>query len=375
MCFLHVEEKLNFKKSIALISFFSGAFFAFSQSELDLFIEDDFVSFSSPEEVSDEVSVLSEVSQSESDKISDEILSKMVFAEGGTFKMGCADQEKNESPVHDVTVSSFWISSTEVTQKEYEAVLGENFSFNKKSDGLTSENPVEEVSWYDAVVYCNRLSVLSGFEPVYSLNGSKDTSTWGSIPRIDSSDEEKALWNSIEADFAADGYRLPTEAEWEYAAKEGSNLSEYVYSGSDDCSSVAWYSENSGSSTQKVGSKKANALGLYDMNGNVWEWCFDWYDNYHYAEKLNPAIKTDVSLTGKRIRRGGSVLSEEVFVRNENRASSVPELRGVDLGFRVVRSAKSESAEGSGSEVSAAGEISEIPEEIIEETLSAGFDK
>ncbi len=246
------------------------------------------------------------------------INSKLVLIKGGSFEMGSEGFEKNETPIHTVNLNSYYILNTEITQEEYRAVTGHNFSNNKGA-----KLPVEEVSWYDAVVFCNMLSDACDLNPAYSLNGSKNVADWGSVPRIDSTSEEKTLWNSIECDFSADGYRLPTEAEWEYAAGA---------SEAPDFATTSWYKENSGALTHAVAEQSPNKNGLYDMNGNVWEWCQDWYGWYAHADGVK-----DVDNSGRKIRRGGSVLSDEVFCRNANRASSVPELRGVDLGFRIVK--------------------------------------
>lgn len=300
------------------------------------------------------------------------VAEKMVSVEGGIFKMGDQENEKNESPVHEVKLNSFYMSATEVTQLWYEKVMGCNYSANK------GENlPVEEVSWYDAVIFCNKLSLLSGLEPVYSLGGSKNTQEWGEVPRIDDAEDVKAIWSEITMDVNADGYRLPTEAEWEYAARGGKNASDTAYSGSSIITVCAWNKVNAAGSTKEVALKRANELGLYDMSGNVWEWCYDWYGNYRYALNDNPSGESDSKITGKKIRRGGSVKSDAVFCRNANRASSLPELRGVDLGFRLVRSVKSSEAKA----VTESVTTSELPsasdeESIIEEVFTdSGFEK
>ena len=241
---------------------------------------------------------------------------KLVKINGTDFVMGSADFEKNEAPAHKVNVSSFLIHNTEITQAEYKAIVNHNFSYNK-GDAL----PVEEVSWYDAVVFCNLLSAASNLEPCYSLNGSVNVEEWGEVPRITASEEEKNKWNSIVCNFEATGYRLPTEAEWELSAASYTNANDAM-----------WFALNSEKVTHQVATKAANANGLFDMNGNVWEWCQDWYGWYKTADGVN-----DVDKTGRKIRRGGSVLSDEEFCRSQNRASSEPSLRGIDLGFRVVR--------------------------------------
>lgn len=266
--------------------------------------------------------------------IAEKISSDMVAVEGGTFQMGSRDNENNETPVHEVKINDFSILNTEVTQTQYKAVIGVNYSHFKGA-----ERPVEEVSWYDAIVFCNKLSAMAGLTPVYSLDGETDPDKWGDIPRMDSADEDKARWNTITWNTSADGYRLPTEAEWEYAAIGGLYGSpENLYSGSNIISDVAWNADNPDGETHDVATKAPNSLGLFDMSGNVWEWVWDWYGNYHLADNDNPlGAKADV--TGRKMRRGGSINSDAVFCRNANRASSVPELRGVDLGFRVVRSA------------------------------------
>lgn len=264
-----------------------------------------------------------------------QIGAKMVAVDGGTFLMGSSDHEDNELPVRQVTLSGYYIMQTEVTQAEYAAVMGssENYSAFPGSD-----RPVEEVSWYDAVVFCNKLSLLAGLTPAYSLAGSTDPDEWGAIPRVtDNNRIARMTWNSIECDFNADGYRLPTEAEWEFAANGGSSTPT-IFSGSDNLGDAAWYLSNSLDETHAVAEKAPNALGIYDMSGNVWEWCWDWYGNYHKKDSVNPKGEQNGNLTGKRIRRGGSIKSAAEFCRNANRASSVPELRGVDLGIRLVRS-------------------------------------
>ena len=156
---------------------------------------------------------------------------------------------------------NYSILKTEVTQEFYEFVMGENPSFFGGEKNL----PVERVSWYGAVVFCNKLSEKKGLEPVYSVDGETDASKW------------KDKFSDIACNEKANGYRLPTVEEWQYAAKGGQ---EFKYSGSDNLDEVGWYDGNSGDKTNPVAQKKPNGYGLYDMSGNVWEWCWDSYSYY-----------------------------------------------------------------------------------------------
>ena len=231
-----------------------------------------------------------------------------IRVEGGTFSMGSGNGDNDERPIHTVQIGSFYISKTEVTQREYQQIMGNNPS-SFKGDNL----PVDSVSWFDAITYCNKLSQLEGLTPAY--RGSR---------------------NAISCDFSANGYRLPTEAEWEFAARGGSreNLA-HEYAGGNRVDSVAWHSGNSGKKTHPVATKTPNALGLYDMSGNVLEWCWDWYGNYSAASQVDPR---GLSMSTLRVCRGGSYNDGTAEQRIANRDNGTPASRYNNLGFRVVRS-------------------------------------
>jgi formylglycine-generating enzyme required for sulfatase activity len=223
---------------------------------------------------------------------------KMLPVAGGTFQMGAqstdpngqnydADAYGDESPVHQVTLSAFTIGETEVTQALWEAVMGSNPSYFKGSD-----LPVETVSWDDCQTFITKLNQLTGKT-----------------------------------------FRLPTEAEWEYAARGGNQSKGYKYSGSNTIDDVAWYYDNGGSKTHAVGTKQANELGIYDMSGNVWEWCSDWYDSYSSSSQTNP---TGAASGSYRVLRGGSWNYNARFCRVSLRSGYYPDYGNDGRGLRLV---------------------------------------
>jgi len=232
----------------------------------------------------------------------------MVYIKGGTFQMGThgfVDQ-----PVHAVTLSSFYISPYEVTQKEWKEIMGNNPSYFK-GDSL----PVETVSWYDAVSYCNHKSESEGLTPSYTITGEKVT-----------------------CDFTVNGYRLPTESEWEYAARGGNKSRGYKYSGSNNLDEVGWNEFNSERRTHPFGMKKPNELGIYDMSGNVSEWCNDWYDENYYRKSPQVRKPQGPSSGEKRISRGGSWEANPVNHLCAIPTWGNPDHRFSNSGFRCVRS-------------------------------------
>ena len=217
----------------------------------------------------------------------------MVYVEGGTFTMGATSEqgseaESDEKPAHQVTLSSFSIGKYEVTQEEWEAVMGSNPSSFK---GM--KLPVEQVSWNDCQDFIRKLNQLTGKH-----------------------------------------FRLPTEAEWEYAARGGSKSRGYKYAGGNDIGSVAWYYGYSGSKTHEVGQKQPNELGLYDMSGNVHEWCQDWYGSYSGTSQTNPTGSSSGSI---RVIRGGSWFFNARNCRVSNRNDYSPDSRDGNLGLRLAQ--------------------------------------
>lgn len=209
--------------------------------------------------------------------------------EGGIFRMGSDDEDAfdDEKPVHDVSLSSFYMSETEVTQVLWEAVMG-----NNPSCFVGSNLPVEQVSWGDCQEFISKLNGLTGKK-----------------------------------------FRLPTEAEWEYAARGGVKSRGYKFAGSDNVDEVAWHANNSNLESHPVGQKVPNELGLYDMSGSVWEWCMDWYGEYSGNMQTDPHGENNGSV---RVLRGGSRGDMPIFGQLSKRGGGDPDFRSRVRGFRLV---------------------------------------
>lgn len=230
---------------------------------------------------------------------------EMIYIDGGLFSMGASyeqtDVESDETPVRDVNISSFYMSEFEITQSQWEKVMGTTIIDQRNSidpqkglSGIGDNYPMYYVSWTEATEFCKRLSQLTGRT-----------------------------------------YVLPTEAQWEYAARGGRKRNYKKYSGSDDqtLKDAAWYRNNSSFKSHPVGQKKANELGLYDMSGNVWEWCSDWYGYYPDYEQTDPVGEVDGR---SKITRGGSWATGAADCRVSKRGGAAPYTKINHIGFRVV---------------------------------------
>ncbi len=231
----------------------------------------------------------------------------MVTVTGGCFIMGSyISQESDEAPAFNVCVSDFLIKATEVTQGEYRAVFP-----SRNFDASDDYKPISNVSWYMAVSYCNQLSVLHNLEAVYTING-----------------------NIVEIDYLKKGYRLPTEAEWEYAYSADSGNAYYWGNNPDSAGLYAWYITNSGNSAHDVAGKLANSIGIYDMAGNVWEWVNDWHGPYPQLPN-NPQGPVSGDY---KVAKGSCWRYSSPALRGSNRLKIKPEDKNEYTGFRIVRS-------------------------------------
>ncbi|MBN2329938.1 MAG: formylglycine-generating enzyme family protein [Candidatus Omnitrophica bacterium] len=241
----------------------------------------------------------------------------MIRIPAGAFLMGSPVGEPRRSTdelQHFVKLTKdFYIGKYEITQAHYEAVTGENPSFFLNQPNY----PVERVNWYDCVEFCNRLSEIKGYKTVYNLG-------------------------ILSADWSADGFRLPTEAEWEYACRSGAPTAFYWGEDSNytEIDLYAWYDLNSNGRLHEIGLKRPNAWGLFDISGNVWEWCHDWYGLYDVNDATDPR---GMAAGDIRVWRGGNWGDEAMYCRSASRDGWKPQSADQYLGFRIVRTAESDS--------------------------------
>ena len=233
---------------------------------------------------------------------------EFIKVDGGEFTRPGDYQGQKDIVVTDITckVDTFYIADFVVTQGEWNQIITYNPS-HFKGDDL----PVECIGWHEAIVFCNEKSKQDGLQPCYTINGEQ-----------------------VECDFHADGYRLPTEAEWEYAARGGSKSEGFRYAGSDSLHEVAWYAKNSGRTTHPKGGKKPNELGLYDMCGNVFEWCWDWFEWFKCDFMDNPLGP----ISGKmKAVRGNCWVNGATTSELGRRVHRGPGCKNHHLGFRIAR--------------------------------------
>ncbi|MDR0877454.1 MAG: formylglycine-generating enzyme family protein [Treponema sp.] len=250
-----------------------------------------------------------------------------------------AGSYQRDDTATNITVISngYWIGETEVTKGLFDAVMGSghsnHFTTNPEG-GSASLLPVEQVNWYAAIAFCNKLSLKDGKDPVYSVSGISD---WTNLAYSAIPVSSNSTWDAATQDRSKNGYRLPTEAEWMWAAMgadTGGRSKAFAGStGSNSIGDYAWYKENAGSKTHETGSKLANELGIKDMTGNVYEWCWGWYGTIGTGTLTDP---TGAASGTFRILRGGSWSSEAINCTFANRFANYPDLGTHSFGFRVA---------------------------------------
>jgi formylglycine-generating enzyme required for sulfatase activity len=261
------------------------------------------------------VAVVDNVPQREPEPVYTSRFVDLVSIPGGTFLMGSPKSEEgraqNESPAYKVQVSRFACMRFPVTRRIYSEIIGSDPGW---PEGKADDRPVNNVSWFDAVTFCNQLSEREGLAPCYRINS------------------EEVTW-----DRAANGYRLLTEAEWEYACRAGSTTRFSFGDDEGQLGDYAWFAENSAGEPQPVGLKMPNPWGLYDMHGNVFEWCWDWYGGYSTKDLIDPIGPPEGTA---RALRGGAFVIPPWFLRSAGRFRYLPSFRYWFIGFRCARSSR-----------------------------------
>ena len=268
-----------------------------------------------------------------------------VWIPAGTFWMGSSDgsgtpgnpspaegYSNEERPRHEVTLTGFYMGKYQVTQEQYFAVMKTNpssFSSSPATGEIQGKRPVENVSWYDVLVFCNKLSEKEGLTPAYRINSSTDPDDWGAVPT-----SSNGIWDAVEIVSGSIGYRLPTEAQWEYACRAGTTTAWFHGDAEAGLENYAWYDINSNYMTHQVGLKTDNAFGLYDMHGNVYEWCWDRYGSYPSTAQTDPEGAVSGS---SRVLRGGGWAYDASLLRSAYRNNYGPSYRSRGIGLRVAR--------------------------------------
>jgi len=270
-------------------------------------------------------------------QIAEGVTMAMNRIEAGVFMRGGQHGEWDATPVHQVTLTrDFFMGIHAVTQEQFEAVMGVNpslFSSGPAAEEEQERRPVENVNWYHAIAFANRLSILQNLEPVYSIGGMSNTDAdawlYANVPTTNN-----ATWNAVTANWEASGFRLATDAEWEFAARAGTTT-QWSFGDTDaDIDFYAWTNGNADGMTREVGQLRPNLWGLYDMHGNVSEWVWDRFGMHPSAAQTDP---TGPAAGGSRVVRGGCWYSTPALARSATRFVTFPDLRLSRFGFRVVR--------------------------------------